>query len=283
MITVSNKTKKSNFLGGVGHNLRLEHIDSFMAQKPSDIPFIEVIGDNWFSEGPHHNKLEKIREDYDVFFHFVGMNIGGTDEIDLHYLKQVKSIVDKFCPRLISDHLALQKSDHIYFHDLLPFAYTEKNLDNSTIKLEKTLNFLKPKADFILENLSYYVEFKESELTELEFLNRLSKNTSTFQLFDINNLLVNHLNLDHDVSAHIESIEWDLIKEIHVAGPQFLDGVYIDTHGCFPSESCLALLKSLEDKIANIPVIYERDQNITNYDTLRLETVSISRHLGYVI
>ena len=99
---------KISFPQGVGVTLRLDHIDTILETKP-DLPYLEIITENWFSDGPHHKKLEKNREDYDVLFHCVGMNIGGVDPLSKSYFKKVVELKNKFQPKHISDHLCFQK------------------------------------------------------------------------------------------------------------------------------------------------------------------------------
>mgnify|MGYP001438480922 CR=1 FL=1 len=261
---------------GVGHNLRLEFIDEFLQKKP-DVNFVEIIGDNWLSEGPHHKKLELVRKDYQVLMHFVGMNIGGTAPMSLSYLKKIRQLVNIYEPKHISDHLALQHTEKVYFHDLLPFPLTSCTLIRCTEKLLKIQDHLNLKIDFLVENLSYYIEFNDSDMSEHDFLNELVKATDTFILLDFNNLWCNEENLGHDASYYLKSIDWRKVKEAHIAGPDKVEDILLDTHGSYPSRKCLTYVNKSSEKLANIPIVYERDNNLPAYCQLLSETKQIDR------
>ncbi len=250
---------------GVGINLRLEYIDEVIAEKP-DIPFFEVIIDNWFLEGPHHHKLEKICADYPIYFHCVGMNLGSNDELDQKYFQKLRELKKRYNPVHISDHLAVQKINGVAYHDLLPIPLTEDHLsflENRIIKAQDLLG-----ESIILENLSYYHEFSSSTISEFTFLNELVKRTDSGILLDLNNLWVNQKNLDIYPKAELEKLDFDLVKEIHLAGAEKVGNYYVDTHGDFVNDETLDLFRSISGRLGDIPIFYERDNNILSlFDT----------------
>lgn len=255
-------------LEGVGLNLRLEFIDEVVATKP-DIPFFEVVIDNWLSPGPHHEKLEKIRKDYDLFFHCVGMNITGYDSLDFEYLNRIKELKDIFQPVHLSDHLCFSKHNNEYYYDLLPFPYSKKNLKNTVTRVDEIQDFFK--ESILLENLSYYLDFKDSEMDEFDFLNQLCQKTGALQILDVNNLWVNQMNSIQNIDNIIAKVNFSNIKEIHVAGAEKLDAYWVDTHGADVNSEVIDLTREIKKKIT-VPVIYERDSNIPKLEDL-LNTV----------
>ena len=266
----------NNTYSGVGLNLRLEYIDEIIEQKP-DIAFLEIIVDNWFSKGAHHKKLEIIRELYPISFHCVGLNIGGTDTLNQNYLKKLSELTKKYSPFQISDHLCFQNHKAYHMHDLLPFPLNNHSLSNTITRVNQIQDSLG--QEILIENLSYYVEYKDSCIEEIDFLNRLSHESGCFQLLDLNNIWVNELNLNINTKNYLDKINWKYIKEVHIAGPEKIDGVHIDTHGSFPSEDVIKLLKDNKDHIKNLPLIYERDNNIPSLQTLLKELISIKSYL----
>jgi uncharacterized protein (UPF0276 family) len=254
-----------SFLQGVGVTLRLDHIDAILDTKPK-LPYLEIITENWFSDGPHHKKLEKLREDYNILFHCVGMNFGGLDSLDDNYFKKVKELSDKFQPYHISDHLCFQKHNNRYHHDLLPFPFNEESLVNISGRVNKAQELLE--RTLLIENLSYYVEFSSTDISEVDFINELLNRTNANMLLDLNNIWVNQKNLDLDCKDYLEKINWERVKEVHVAGPEILDGIYIDTHGTEVHEDVLKLIDEQREKLQNLPITYERDNNIPPLDEL---------------
>lgn len=250
---------------GVGINLRLEYIDEFLIERP-DVDFVEIILDNYHSKGPHHRKLEKVREDYGISFHCVGMNIGGVDPINKKYLRKTRELIKRFSPFQVSDHLCFQSLDGISFHDLLPFPLTEEFLESTIKRVTEIQDHLD--QQILIENLSYYTEYKESQMSEVDFINTLTSKCDAKILLDLNNIWVNEKNLKISSEVYLEKVNWKSVGEIHLAGAEKFGDIYVDTHGSEVDSEVLELCSRNKDKIKNIPVVYERDNNLPKLDEL---------------
>jgi len=244
---------------GVGINLRLDYIDEFLELKPK-LDFVEVIADNWLSDGPHHRKLEKVREDYEVSFHCVGMNLCGSDDLNMSYLQEIKSLIDKFNPFQVSDHLSVQAVDGVYFHDLLPHPFSESIISETSVRIRRVQELLK--RQILVENLSYYHQFEESQMSEVDFINSLCEKSDCHILLDLNNIWVNEKNFGLCADSFIQKIDKSRVREIHIAGAEMFDGVYIDTHGSNVNSDVQQLLKRTQLDLSHVPIIYERDNNL---------------------
>lgn len=251
--------KKNVQSHGVGLNLRLENIDEILEQKPK-LPFLEIIVDNWFSLGPHHKKLDKIRQDYNLSFHCVGMNICGADPIDIKYLETLKELKNKYQPMHISDHLCMTAHENCHHHDLLPFPHNEEYLKNAVDRVLYIQDYVQ--EQILIENLSFYIEYKSSEMTEIEFINKLMNKTDCLSLLDLNNIWVNEKNLNIKTKDYLENVQWERVKEIHLAGPEIVDGIYIDTHGTDMYPELIDMISNNSDKIKDKPILYERDNHL---------------------
>jgi uncharacterized protein (UPF0276 family) len=269
------KTNKN--IQGVGLNLRLETIDEFLEQKPN-VSLLEVIVDNWLSPGAHHKKLEKIRMDYPISFHCVGMNIAGTDKVNDAYLRDIKKLKEKFEPIHISDHLCVTAHAKHQHHDLLPFPLNDAYLENTVERVSYIQDYLN--ETILLENLSYYVEYKSSHMSEIEFLEKLSNQTSCSYLLDLNNIWVNQQNLDTTVADYLKLVDWEKVKEVHVAGPEKVNGIYVDTHGTEIYPELLTIIESYRNHLKKVPVIYERDNNILELQDLILQKEKIKKAIN---
>ena len=263
------ESRKIKQISGVGINLRLEYIDDVLENLP-DLPFLEIIVDNWLSLGPHHKKLEKLRSHYDISFHCVGMNLGGVDDLDYSYLKKILELKNKFNPIHISDHACFQTHRGNSHHDLLPLPMNKASLKNISERVLKVQDFMN--EAILLENLSYYIEYETSDMTEYDFLNQISFKTDCYFLLDFNNIWVNSKNLKVDLDKYLEEIKWERVKEIHVAGAEKFDDLYIDTHGTGINNEVLKIAKNCKDKLKNLPIIYERDNHIPSLNQLMEET-----------
>lgn len=266
----------NNPFGRVGLNLRLEFIDEVLDQKPK-IPYFEIIVDNWFSTGPHHKKLLELRKNYDLLFHCVGMNLGGFDPLNLSYIKKIKELVQIYQPRHISDHICFQTHNNHSIHDLLPIPMNSSYVEHISKRVQSIQENLKD--TILIENLSYYVEFEQSDLTEVEFTNQILTKSGANLLLDLNNIWVNQLNLGHSTTYYLENINFSKVREIHLAGPEKAGEVYVDTHGSFVSEEVLKSFKDTFPKTQSVPVIYERDTNIPPFQELLEERNKIENYL----
>ncbi|MBT4790175.1 MAG: DUF692 domain-containing protein [Halobacteriovoraceae bacterium] len=263
-------------LTGVGINLRLEYIDEILTQLPK-LPFLEIIADNWLSLGPHHQKLAKLREHYEISFHCVGMNIGGSDIINTHYIKKIKELCDTYQPFQISDHLSYQANNGFHHHDLLPIPYTKKYLINTSDRVMQLQDLLK--QTLIVENPTYYTAYAESDIAEEDFLNQLAINTNCKLLIDLNNIWVNSQNFKINIDQYMTTINWAMVKEIHLAGPDIMGEFYIDTHGSDINHDLFQMIKKYQDKLIGLPIFYERDNNIPKLDVMLHQVEKVSEVL----
>lgn len=258
-------------------NLRTEHLD-FVIQDARSPEFFEIIADNWLSEGPHHRKLETIRRDHSLFFHCVGMNLGGYDSLRFEYLNQIRQLVGKFQPKLISDHLCVQAHHGIYVHDLLPFPLTRARLHQVAERIDTIQNFLD--RQILIENLSYYVAFETSEMSEFEFINELSAMTGCGILLDLNNIDVNEQNGIASSEDFLSGIHLEHVKEIHIAGGESQGDLVVDTHGSWASPVVLEMLKNILSVKPETPVIYERDLHVPEYAVLKSYLGKVATNAG---
>ena len=63
---------------GVGIGFKAEHFAALTAQR-RDLAFIEIHAENYMAAGgPVHRRLERLRADYALSVHGVGLSIGGS-------------------------------------------------------------------------------------------------------------------------------------------------------------------------------------------------------------
>ena len=256
------KSNQINKAQGVGVNLRLEYIDEVLDKRPKGIDYFEIIPDNFLTPGPHHHKLEQINKQYKLSFHCVNMNIGGIGKLNESYLAQIRELIEHYQPIYLSDHLALEEFNGVYFHDLLPLPYTDASLDNAATRVDYLQNFFQ--RELLIENLSVYDSF-DNQYTEVEFLNKLGKLTDCKFLFDLNNIWVNELNGGEKASTIINQIDIKRVEELHIAAPNLDGAPFIDTHEDIPTPEVFELLKNVLKIKPNLHITYERDDNLPTY------------------
>jgi len=250
--------KKTNL--GFGLGLRVDHYETIIAEKPA-VDWFEILTENYLVPGgkPLYY-LDKIRENYPMVMHGVSLSIGSNDDIDYDYLSQVKTLMKRVEPAWISDHLCFTGVNHKNMHDLLPLPYTENMINHVVSRIKAVQDFLGKKI--LIENVSSYISYKQSEMTEWEFISEISKRADCHILFDINNVYVSSINHEFNPMDYIRSMPTDRLYQIHLAGHLNKGDYIIDTHDHDVVDSVWDLYRKTIEIHGMISTMIERDDNI---------------------
>jgi uncharacterized protein (UPF0276 family) len=201
--------------------------------------------------------------------HGVGLSLGGIEALDMHYLTQVKQLMQRTQAMCYSEHLCFSQLQSYYSHDLLPLPYTEEALQHVTQRIEQVQDFLG--CQIVVENVSSYVQYHESHLSEGEFIAALSEQADCGLLLDVNNFYVNQINHQQDAKAEIQALPVARIKEIHLAG--FADqGEYlIDAHDNPVADEVWDLYQFVLSHCGHIATLIEWDNDIPALEVLLAE------------
>ena len=265
----------------IGLGLRHPHTQYVLENKPA-IGWFEVHPENFFMKGgPALQMLERICEDYPLSLHGVGLSLGSAEEIDSFHLVQLKVLIDRFSPFLVSEHLSWSRVQGQYLPDLLPIPYTEESLEIFARHIDQVQNVLG--REILIENPSSYFEYEVSCLTETDFLTALCQRTGARLLLDINNVYVSSMNHGWDPSSYIGSIAPALVGEIHLAGHSqktFEDGssLLIDTHSSHVCEEVWALYSMANHLGMEGPTLIEWDTDIPEFEVLMGEAKIAESH-----
>jgi uncharacterized protein (UPF0276 family) len=113
-------------------------------------------------------------------------------------------------------------------HDLLPLPYTEEALTHVVARVREVQDVLGQRI--LLENVSSYVEFTDSQLTEWDFLREVAERADCLLLLDVNNIYVSSVNHGFDALAYIKAVPAARVQQIHLAGHENHGDYLIDTH-----------------------------------------------------
>jgi uncharacterized protein (UPF0276 family) len=264
-------------LTGFGLGLRTPHYEAVL-NEPHAIDWLEVITENYLVPGgkPLHY-LERIRERYPMVMHGVSLSIGSTDPVDFDYLAGVRALAARIEPHWISDHLCWTGIDGRNLHDLLPLPYTEEALAAVVARVGQVQDALGRRI--LLENVSSYLAFHESDMTEWEFLREVAQRADCSILLDINNIYVSSVNHGFDPLTYLEAIPTDRVRQMHLAGHSDLGGHLIDTHDHPIVEPVWDLYRAAVAQFGAVPTMIERDDNIPALSELVAE-LQIARDLS---
>jgi uncharacterized protein len=257
---------------GCGIGLRSPHVAEVMATRPP-IGWFEVHAENYMGGGPALRDLERIRRDYPVAVHGVGLSLGTATGVDDRHLRRLKSLVDRIGPCLISEHLSWSIVGGAYLNHLLPLPYSEDSLAVVCANLDRAQERLG--HSLLIENPSSYLRFRHSPIPEAEFLSELSRRTGCGILCDVNNAYVSAHNLGFEPGAYLDALPPSAVRQIHLAGHSANDAdgrrVLIDDHGS-PVPSCVwELYARALERFGPVPTLIERDTNLPTLDELVAE------------
>lgn len=233
MAHVSPSTRASATIpASAGIGLRAPHDREALATRPP-VGWFEVHSENYFGQGGASlSLLERIRTDYPVSLHGVGLSLGSADALDRRHLKRLKALIARIEPCLVSEHLSWNSFGGVYLNDLIPLPYGEEALTHMVSRIGRVQDFLGHRI--LIENPASYLEFRPSTMPESAFLAETARRSGCDILLDLNNLYVSSINHGWDAIAYLQDIPAALVEEVHLAGHarhRFGDAeLCIDTH-----------------------------------------------------
>lgn len=271
-------------LCGIG--LRAPHYQDFLRRKPA-LDFVEVHSENFFGVdaeigGAPRQLLERVRADYGLSLHGIGLSLGAAEPVQRDHLQQLKWLDQRFAPRWMSDHLAWVGIGGLYANDLLPLPYTEESLAVVRDNVLATQDFLGRRI--LVENPSSYLSFTHSTIAEWEFLNALASSADCGILLDINNIYVSAMNLRFDPLDYLAAIDNERVGEVHLAGFTRTSERLIDTHSRPVDAAVWDLYDVALQRFGAVPTLVEWDAELPALDVLLAEVQQArllqARHAG---
>ncbi len=252
---------------GCGVGLRTEHYDLVLQEKPA-VDWFEVITENFMVAGGRPLQvLESVRERYPIVLHGVSLSIGSTDSLNREYLAALKKLARRFEPAWVSDHLCWTGVDGRNLHDLLPLPYTSAVIRHVADRVRQVQDTLE--RPILLENVSTYMRFVESRMSEWEFLAAVAQQADCGILLDINNIFVNAFNHRFDPARYISSIPIERVVQFHLAGHSDHGAYLLDTHDHPIRPEVWSLYELAVRRFGAVSTLIEWDDNIPEFAVLQ--------------
>ncbi len=263
-----NTTHRPNL--GFGLGLRTDHYEAILKGLPREVEWFEIIAENFMVEGgkPLHY-LDRIREHYPMVMHGVSLSLGSTDPLNREYLGALKALADHIDPPWFSDHLCWTGVHGRNLHDLLPLPYTGETVRHVARRIRTVQEFME--RPMIIENVSSYVSFRKSEMTEWEFLCAVVEEGGCGLLLDVNNIFVSAFNHGYDPLEYLEAIPAGRVWQVHLAGHLDRGDLIIDTHDHPVAGGVWELYRAAVARFGEVPTMIERDANIPPLEELLRE------------
>lgn len=262
---------------GFGLGLRPQHYTQMLQTRPA-LDWLEILSENYLVGGgkPLHF-LDRIREHYPMVMHGVSLSIGSTAPLDFTYLGQLKALAARVQPGWISDHLCWTGTDGVNLHDLMPLPYTEEALRHVAARIHQVQDYLGQRL--VIENVSTYLTYRSSQLTEWEFIAALCREADCDLLLDVNNVYVSSVNHGYDPRVFLDAMPAQRVRQIHLAGHSEQGELLIDTHDHPVPPPVWDLYRHVVQRLGPVPTMIERDANIPPLAQLVSE-VDQARELG---
>ena len=255
---------------GAGIGLRSAHHEALVRERPA-VGWIEVHTENYFHDGgPHLAALERAREAYPLSLHGVGMGLGSVEPLDRSHVARVARAIARFEPALVSEHACWGSHGGEHFNDLLPLPYTDEAVVHLAERIAQVQDLLG--RQILIENLSCYLSYSSSRLTEWEFLAAVVERSGCGLLLDVNNAYVNSMNVGLDAHAFIDGLPAGAVQEIHLAGHTRRQvgerTILLDDHGSRVPEAVWSLYEYAIRRFGTVPTLIEWDTNLPELSVL---------------
>jgi uncharacterized protein (UPF0276 family) len=245
---------------GHGVGLRPPHYAEILETQPH-VEWFEVISENFFEPGGNPRRvLHAVRERWPVVLHGVSMSLGSVDPLNEQYLKKLKALEQEIEPAWVSDHLCWGSFGGRYAHDLLPLPYTEEAVEHFASRVRQVQDFLG--RQLVIENVSSYLTYRHSTMSEWEFLSELCRRADCFLLLDVNNVFVSAHNHGFDPLAFLGGVPKDRVKQLHLAGHSQDGEMLLDTHDHPVPDGVWALYRATVERLGPVSTLVEWDESI---------------------
>jgi uncharacterized protein len=272
--------------GLAGTSFKHEHLTAILAEERQP-GFFEVHAENYMGAGgAPHRSLEAVRRDHPLSLHGVCMSIGGPQPLDKAHLARFRSLVERYEPALVSEHLAWSTHETTYFNDLLPLPYNEATLARVCDHIDQVQDAIQ--RPLLLENPSTYLAFHESTMSETDFIRSIARRTGCGLLLDVNNVFVSATNHGTSALEYLSDFPLARVGEIHLAGHAEQaddegDLLLIDSHDGPVADAVWKLYEIVIGRCGPIPTLIEWDSKIPAWPVLKAEAAAARSILGGIL
>lgn len=254
---------------GYGLGLRKDYYEIILAEKPP-IDWFEILSENYLvAGGKPLYFLDKVRADYPLVMHGVSLSIGSTEPLDKNYLRSLDQLIKRVQPVWISDHLCWARHQGHNLHDLMPLPYDEETLRHVVGRIREVQDFLG--RQILLENVSSYVTYQNSVMSEWEFFSRIVEEADCLMLLDINNVYVSAVNHGFDPKTYLDYVPAQRVWQFHLAGHTDYGNFIIDTHDHPVIDPVWELYRYAVQKFGSVSAMIERDDRMPPFAELMQE------------
>jgi uncharacterized protein (UPF0276 family) len=256
---------------GHGVGLRAQHYASWLSGPPP-VDWVEALSESFMAGGGRPLAvLEKIRRDVPVVLHGVALSVGSVEPLSEQYLVELERLVHRIEPALVSDHLGWGTHGGSYAHDVWPLPYTEEALDHVAGRVRQVQDRLGRRL--LLENPSAFVGYRDSTLSEWEFLAELCRRADCGVLLDLTGVFVSAGNLGFDPETYLAGVPAERVGYLHLGGHAERGRWLLGSHAAAVAPEVWSLYRQAVRRWGRIPSLVEWDEAVPSLE----EVVAQSR------
>jgi len=264
-----------------GLGLRAPHYREVIDSDPP-VAWWEVHSENFFADGGAAPAfLDAVRARWPVSLHGVGASLGGVDTLFGRHLDRLARLVERVEPAAVSEHLCWSSAGGAHYNDLLPLPYTREAMEFVAARVGTMQDRLK--RTILVENVSSYLQWRDADYSEWDFVAELSRRSGCGILLDVNNIYVSARNHGFDPLVFLDAMPRDRVGEIHLAGYEVAgegeSAFLVDTHGGRVHPPVWDLYERALERFGAVPTLIEWDTAIPSLDVLLDEAAEADRRL----
>jgi len=268
-------TARATGRAGVGIGLRTAHQGEILERHPA-LDFVEVHSENYFAPAGAES-LERVRRDYEVSLHGVGLSLGSSDPLDEGHLARLDSLARRIDPLFVSEHISWSSIDGRHLNELLPLPFTREAAAHVASRISQAQDRLG--RALLVENVSAYCALGPGEMSEWEFVSEVARVCGCSLLLDVNNIHVNATNFGFDARDYLEGIDPARVAQFHLGGHEARGRMLVDTHGARVSREVWSLFGDALARFGARPTLIEWDTALPPLDVLMAEAHSAERRI----
>jgi uncharacterized protein (UPF0276 family) len=254
---------------GHGVGLRVPHYERALAGG-LPVDWVELVTENFLGSGGRPRAvLEAVRRERPIVFHGVSLGVGSSSRPDAAYLRRVRALADAFEPAWLSDHLCWTRFEGRESHELLPLPFTDEALALTIESTERAQDALG--RPLLLENVSSYVAYADSQMSEWQFLSELARRSGCFILLDLNNVVVSAFNHGFSPDEYLAGLPPERVAQFHLANHTQYPHYKFDDHRGPVPEAVWTLFEAALRRFGRVSSLIEWDEDVPAWETLVAE------------
>lgn len=236
----------------------------------ADITFSEILAEDFWNIDKLPREFELMHQrGIPVIPHGVSLSLGGAKRPDPRRLDKMAKLAEKVGAPFVSEHFAFVRAGKLESGHLLPFKRNQLSLELVAENIAYAQARLP--VPLCLENIACLADWPEQEISEVDFISSIVKETGIGLLLDVANLYANCRNFGLNSSEYLDRLPLEKIFYVHVAGGCMIDGLYHDTHCHRLQNGPMQVLEDLTKQVTPPAVLLERDDELTSLGEIRSE------------